>query len=141
MNRSVVQLLVATTVLVVAVPAVGQSQTLSSPPGYVSREGEQHSAFFGAYAVQRYQLGDGHVRGSKIALTQISLRHDCWDYDQDHGGLGRTWTQVTLALAETDVSRFQSTFTVNQLTTATRVHSGQVRCRPSQACRRTALHP
>jgi len=120
-------MLVAASVLVVTVPAVGQSNVLSSPPGYFSKEGEQSSAFFGAYAVQRYQIGDGHLRGKKTTLVRLSLRHDCWDYDQDHGGLGRTWTQVTLALAETDVSKFQSTFALNQLTTPTAVHSGQVK--------------
>jgi len=117
----------AVAVLVVAVPVLGQSNTVSSPPGYVTKEGEQYAAFFGAYATQRYQIGDGHLRGSKIALTQLSLRHDCWDYDQDHGGLGRSWSQVTLALAESDLSRIQATFTANSLTTPTQVYGGQVR--------------
>ncbi len=127
MNSTLVLELVVATSLALALPVAAQSSTKSSPKGYVTTEGEPYSAFFGAYAVQRYQVGDGHHRGSKLSVTQVSLRHDCWDYDQDHGGLGRTWSRVTLDMADTDVSKFQSTFALNALTTPTRVFSGQIK--------------
>ena len=128
MNRSLALDLVAVVALLaLAVPAVAQSRAISSPKGYVTKEGEQYSAFFGAYAVSRYQIGDGHQRGSKLSVTQVSLRHDCWNYDLDHGGLGRSWTRVTLAMAETDLSKFQTTFTLNAVTTPTTMFSGQIK--------------
>lgn len=127
MNNLARQPLVATVTLVMSAPLFCQSNTVSSPPGYLTKEGEQYASFFGAYATQRYQIGDGYARGNKMVIGRLALRHDCWDYDQDHGGLGRTWSRVTVTLAETDVSKFQTTFTSNQLTTPTGMFSGQVR--------------
>jgi hypothetical protein len=123
----VVEVVAVAALLALAVPAVAQSSAISSPKGYVTKEGEQYSAFFGAYAVSRYQIGDGHQRGSKLSVTQLSLRHDCWNYDLDHGGLGRSWTRVTLAMSDTDLSKFQTTFTLNAVTTPTTMFSGQIK--------------
>ncbi len=105
-------------------PAIAQTQR-TCPPGFASKEGSHFSDMLGKYADARQQFADGGCRGTPISIKQIDYRLN-QEYYSGNEGPGRTWTNVTLNLALTDVSKMSQTFSANALSTPTTVFSSPV---------------
>ena len=95
------------------------------PPGFKNKEGSHFSDMLGKYADARQQFADGGCRGTPISIKQIDYRLN-QEYYSGNEGPGRTWTNVTLNLALTDVSKMSQTFSANILSSPTTVFSSPV---------------
>ena len=105
-------------------PAIAQTKR-TCPPGFETKEGSHFSDYLGRFADSRQQFADGDCRGLPISIKQVDYRVN-QEFYSGNDGTGRTWTNVTLNLALTDVSQMSQTFAANILTTPTTVFSGPV---------------
>ena len=106
--------------LCVAVPA-----QVTSPSGYDTLEATLSCRAFGGYSNGRQMYLDGEVRGTAMVIKDLSFRVDYRDHTAVTG-YGRSWSRVTLDIANADISTASLTFSQNQLTTPTRVFQGKV---------------
>jgi len=108
-------------------PLLPGTGTLASPPGYLGQESADgiapYSMLLGGYSDQRFQLADGNLRGSPLALTRAELRRDT---QPGFASTGRSWTNVTLQVGETDCETFGESFSRNRLGGMTTVFSTAV---------------
>jgi len=110
---------------------VAQVKTTSSPPGYETK-GQVASASWGyrlgQYSNERFQAADGQFRKSILAVTEISYRLDAGrNYGTGtSGGVGKTWTNVTLHMSECDYDKVTNTFSTNAVTTPQKVFDAKV---------------
>ncbi|MHC4513518.1 MAG: hypothetical protein ACYTGW_00100 [Planctomycetota bacterium] len=113
--------------------AFAQSPPFTTPPGYLTKEGSQlggtgsgYSYYFGRYSNAHFQVADGEMKalGVKV-LNAVGFRLDYRSHSTSTA-MGRTWTNVTLSLAECDITKMTSTWTKNNITTPTVVHSAAV---------------
>lgn len=101
---------------------------VTSPPGFENRQGtrEAYMHSFGAYTDGRQMYLDGDFRSRSLTLTEIAFRPVA-PYSPSGDNGGRTWTAVSLEIAETDLDLGASaTFSANLLTTPTQVFSASV---------------
>ncbi len=104
-----------------------QPAPVTSPAGYLSKEGPKSSNHFGGYRDWRIQIFDGHWRGKGVKfLTQVDYRIDYRNHTATTGP-GRSWTNVTLAISE---GRHDGTilpaWSANSLTAPAKVFSGSI---------------
>jgi hypothetical protein len=108
--------------LVVASSALAQN--VYSPPGIGSSEDGLYSYYFGRYAAMRYQMVDGHHTKPAV-YKSVALRLDGRSH-RSSTAMGRSWTNVTIALSKGDHTNVNRTFSANITGTPTRVFSGSV---------------
>ncbi len=111
--------------IALCVPLMAQTGTV--PPGYDSTESSGSTAYsylLARYANMRAQVANADLtgKGAKV-LTEISFRQD--GSVSSSSGVARTFTQVTLMMAETKMSSLSSTWALNFLTTPTTVYSAK----------------
>jgi hypothetical protein len=109
--------------LVLAVPlfgsiCVGQKYTVA-PPEFASKEGGYSSYSFGVFAKQRLQWADGEIGSGLRILNGFGMRST-----SKIKSSGRTFSNLTIQLADTDYKTVTSTFSVNATSTPTSVFSG-----------------
>ncbi|MHC4078288.1 MAG: hypothetical protein ACYST0_07575 [Planctomycetota bacterium] len=116
-------------VLVLGVPVLGvpvlAQGTTTSPAGYLTTAGSSYSYYLGRYSNGRYQMADGELKGKTLAMTRFDFRLDNRSYGTTTG-MGRSWTRVTLDMAETDVADMTNAWDDNILTTPTRVFDSKM---------------
>jgi hypothetical protein len=109
-----------------------QAKTVSSPPGFETAgqtpEDRTWGYYLGQYADERLQAVDGQFRQRLMLITEVSYRLDQRNYaaNATSAGVGRTWSNVTLAMSGSDYDRFGATFSTNGSNTPTRVFSGSM---------------
>ncbi len=109
---------------VFCLPGLAQS-TITSPPGYVTADGNSTCFYFGRYADGRFQMADGELRGRVMTMSQVDLRLD----NRNHTtatATGRSWRRVSLEMSDTDVENMSLTWDDNNLSTPTRVFEGRM---------------
>jgi hypothetical protein len=111
-------------VFALCTPSLAQSY-VSSPPSLLNVEGPTFASKFGAYSNSRYMLFDGELRNSAIGIKEVAVRDDYYPYTK-RNGMGRRWTDVTLAVSLCDTGNLSSIFANNATSTPTRVFSGSV---------------
>ncbi len=106
-------------------PLMAQGGTV--PPGFDTKESSgptDYSVHLGQYANMRAQILNADLTGKGVKfITEISLRQD--GSITQSAGVARTWTRVTVMMAETKVSTLNSTWTRNHLTTPTTVYNAK----------------
>ena len=111
----------AALILALGAPALAQG-TVTSPKGYLTTEGDRFSYWLGRYAEGRYQVADGELRNQAMAITRIDFRLDNRGYASTIG-TGRTWSRVTVDMAETDVELLSQNWALNATSTPTHTHT------------------
>lgn len=107
-------ILVLFALLVVFATHLAAQTTTTSPQGWDQTEGPGISQLLGGYPDGRFQYLDGEVHQLSAKINQVEMRVDLtFAYDQP----ARTWQQVFLFLAHTDVQKHSSTLSLNALTT------------------------
>ena len=117
----------ATAVVALCAPVLAQG-FITTPPGGLKEEGRQHTVGgFGWFKDARIQQADNsHTGGRAYSLTRIAFRLDYRKHNTSTA-MGRTWTRVTLDIAETtNYSNFSRTWTKNITTTPTKVFDSRV---------------
>ena len=130
-------LLISVSVLALTTGAFGQ-KTIAVPTGHSLETNEGYDQFatgwggaaytlyFGTYADQRHQLITNDLAGGGIKLiTQIDFRPD-WKSFSTSNGMGRSWSNVGITLAETAFASVSSTFAGNLTSNVSAVFSGAV---------------
>lgn len=100
-------------------------QQLVSPAGAAKQEGADAAYIFGRYAEARYQFFEGDLRGSARTLLAASYRLDYRDHDA-RTATGRSWSQVSLRLADCDYDKVSAQWDNNATSTPALVFSGSV---------------
>ena len=124
MKKILVACLFGLLALASAVPA---QKTDTVPPGFDSKVTSDlldFTMWFGAFPNARYQLAVGSPKQTAKTISQIEFRQE--DRLFSPNAKARTWTNVTLAMAETNASKMSATWSTNVLTTPTTVFSGQI---------------
>ena len=118
-------------VLFASAPLLAQIKTVTSPPGYLTK-GQVHSRSWGyrlgQYSNERFQVADGQFRNRVLIMKEISYRLDggrTYGVNTTSAGVGRTWTNVTLNMAECDYDKMTSTFSTNRLSTPKKVYDAK----------------
>jgi len=107
-------------------PCVAQTNVCTSPNGLLSKDGGIYSFILGGLPSARFQFGDGEVVGNKMVLTQVDYRLQRLVPYDIYMGSGRSWKSVTLDMATCDAGKMSPTYTLNVLSTPTRVFSSAV---------------
>jgi hypothetical protein len=104
--------------------------TLVSPPALTTVEGGNRAYAFLYYSNARHQHAEGELRGKALSLTEVAWR---LDYSNHTTGTsqGRTWSKVTLSLADTDWTQMTRTYTKNQLSTPVEVFNSALTIPPA----------
>lgn len=118
-----------------ACPAFGQaSPAFTTPPGYLTTEGTQlggtsttgYAYYFGGYSDGRFQQADGEIKALGVQiLNSVGYRLDYLSHSSTTGG-GRSWSNVTLSLADCDFTKVTNNFGNNALSTPMVVHNAAV---------------
>lgn len=88
-------------------------------------KGSQH--VFGSWPLARYQFVDANLRALSFALTNVSMRPDrSYPYPAQNVGEGRSWTDVTLDVAATDLQNLSQTYSLNYRSVPTRCFRGSM---------------
>lgn len=124
-------LLLPALVVAIAVPLSAQLKTVSSPPGFETMEQADSAGWgyrLGQYQNERFQAADGQFRKQLLIISEISYRLDAGrNYGTGtSGGGGRSWTRVTLHMAECDYDQVTNTFSTNVLTTPQKVFDAKM---------------
>ena len=120
-----------TLVLLTCAPLLAEPQdkTVSSPPGFETKSGDYYGiGYFGQYTNQRLQSADAQFN-QVMSIKEISYRLDggrTYAANSNKGGVGRTWTNVTLHMSECDYNKMTSTFAANPLTTPQKVFDAKM---------------
>lgn len=118
------KLFLASSVLVLGATAFGQN-AISLPQGFLSTEGPGFARNFGSWSTMRQQIAEGNMRGNAMIMTGVNYRHDYQNHTASTG-MGRTFSNVSLKLSETDYSQFGPTFSNNVKGTANQVFNSKV---------------
>lgn len=98
--------------------------TIVSPPSLAAVEGDNAGYAFFYYSNMRQQHAEGELRGMKLSLSEVAWRYDYRNHVASTTG-GRTWTQVTLNLSDTDWTKMVSTWTKNEYSTPVEVFNSK----------------
>lgn len=111
--------------LIISVSLIGTLTAQKTlPPGFVSTSGPSYSIYLGGYAEHRVQLATGLLKGSVTVMTSLDLRQDNQYYS--NSATARSWSNVSLDLADTDFAQLDRTFANNIKSTPTNVFSASV---------------
>ena len=116
--------LITSALVLTASSVFAQSGGVYSPPWMQSTEGALYGYYFGRYPDSRYHMADGHNQQTSV-LKDLRLRLDSRSYYSYNGG-GRTWSNVSLRMSKTDMTKFSKTFSSNIVGSQTLVFSGSV---------------
>jgi hypothetical protein len=119
-------LLAALTGLALCTSALAQmGGWVTSPRGGLLNDGATYSSIFGVYADARHQQIDGELTGKAYTIRDVAYRVD-HRHHYSTSTMGRSWSQVTLKLAETTAyERMNRTFTLNVTSTQTTVYASK----------------
>ncbi len=118
------KLLQASIVLALSATAFAQG-AITLPQGYLTKEGDGFARAFGQWSNMRQQIAEGNLRGKAMILTGVNYRHDYQSHTASTG-MGRTFSNVSLKLSDTDYSTFGSTFSANVKGVANKVFDSKV---------------
>jgi hypothetical protein len=118
MNR----MILATAVLALCGSSIAQSW--SPLPKYQSAAGKAYQYYFGRYSNGRWQFADGNFRNTALVVTKVSMRRSSTRTYSDTYRMGRSWTNVNIAISPTDLTSLTSNFSNNQTSTPTQCYSG-----------------
>lgn len=115
----------ASIVLVLASSAHAQSNATTFPVGYDSTDGGYYSYYVGIYQNGRAMIVTGGLQGSNKVMTwkKLSFRRSTTNTTAN---TGRSWTNVTLSIADCDFRKLSDTYARNQISTPTKVFSAAV---------------
>lgn len=132
--------------LVLALPTAALAQAsppFTTPAGYLTKDGDRigggsgYAYYFGQYANARVQMIDGELKGKGVKIVNaVGYRLEYLRHGSSTAG-ARSWTNVTLSVAECSFDAATATFAVNALTTPTVVYNaaaswpGQIGLPPS----------
>lgn len=111
--------------LALCTASFGQTTYMSSPPGYLSTEGEDRAYIMFEWSNARTMFLDGEMRNNVIFIKDTAFRYDYRNYSTGIGQ-GRTWSNVTLDISLCDYSNPSFTFSQNPTATPTRVFSSSM---------------
>lgn len=117
------RLILATSLLVLCANLVGQ--TSSSPPGFLTKEGQSAAYIFGEYPQPRIMMFDGEMRNRVIVMKEVGFRYDDRDYKY-YNGAARSWTNISLDVSYCDYTKLDTVFTNNPTSTPSRVFSASM---------------
>ena len=122
------QLILATATLVLSAAATAQVTYLVSPKANTSKDGQYYCYYFGAYQNGHYMFFDGEYRNTTMVHRELAYRPDgSINYGSTYAyAVGRSWTNVTIHMADTDMASISRTWTANALSTPTLVYSGSM---------------
>ncbi|MHC4516579.1 MAG: hypothetical protein ACYTGW_07055 [Planctomycetota bacterium] len=116
--------LLAASMLALGATAFAQN-AITLPQGYLSTEGPGFARAFGQWSTMRQQIAEGDLRGKSLILTGVNYRHDYQSHTASTG-MGRTFSNVSLKLSDTDYSTFGATFSSNVKGVANQVFNSKV---------------
>jgi len=112
--------------VVIALGATAFAQgAITLPQGFLSTEGGGFARDFGSWSTMRQQIAEGNLRGKALIFTGVNYRHDYQSHTASTG-MGRTFSNVSLRLSDTDYSTFGRTFANNVKGTANQVFNSKV---------------
>jgi hypothetical protein len=97
----------------------------TSPPDLLTKEGPGVADGFGTYPASRLMLFDGELQGKAGAINEVALRGNDQSYTALNG-MGRSWSNVTLDVADCDMAKLTNTYSQNPTSTPSRVFSGGI---------------
>jgi hypothetical protein len=118
--------LAALALALVGTPVAAQSTYFFSPQRLAATEGDNACYLFGSWQKARHQLVDGENRGTAAQLKAVAFRLDYRSHTSWTTAIGRSWSNVTVDLSDGDLDKMTNVFTLNTLSTPTRVFSGAV---------------
>jgi len=118
------KLYLASTMLALGATALAQG-AITLPQGFDTTEGDGFARAFGQWSTMRQQIAEGDLRGKALTMTGVNYRHDYQSHDASTG-MGRTFSNVTLNLSDTDYSQFGATFASNVKGNPTEVFNAKV---------------
>jgi hypothetical protein len=100
--------------LSLALASTVTAQGLSQPKGYETTSGGWYSYYAGMYADGRLQFGYGGHQGSGTlqVVTRLQFRRETYAGTSNYG---RTWSNVSLTVADMDFTKRTDTWTDNQI--------------------------
>ncbi|MHC4853113.1 MAG: hypothetical protein ACYTF5_13950, partial [Planctomycetota bacterium] len=108
--------------LATSLPAQG-----TLPPGYLTKEssGSQAYAYYiGGYKTSRHQTAYGDLKGKGTkSMKEISFRQD--GSSSSSSAVARSWTNLTVYVADTNLAAMSNTWTKNHLSTPTMVYNAK----------------
>ncbi len=109
-----------------AAGAQAQLRTVT-PQKYNRSEAPAAAYYLGGWKEARMQFADSYLTGlGAKTIKQVGYRLDYRHSSSIGSGVGKSWTNVKLMIAHTDVTKTDKTFTRNHLTPPTMVFSGSV---------------
>lgn len=112
--------------LPLVLPLAAQT-TGTTPQAWWRSEAPASAYYLGGFKEARLQFAESYLtgRGAK-SLQKVAYRLDYRHSSAAGSGLGKSWSKVSLSLANTSEKRMSKTFTKNQLSTPTQVFSAAV---------------
>jgi len=111
--------------LALCAPLLAQAGTV--PPGFETKESSgsiAYSSILGRYANMRSQTSSADLTGkTRATIAEVSFRQD--GSISSSSSVGRSWTLVTVLMAETKVSALSTTWATNYVTKPTTVSSAK----------------
>jgi hypothetical protein len=108
-----------------AASSLSAQGVLHSPKDLAAVEGQYYSYLLGGWTSMRLQSLDGENRGSIASMKEIAFRLDNRSY-YSSVGMGRTFSNVTLQLADGDIATMTNNYAGNMKSTPTTVFSASV---------------
>jgi hypothetical protein len=95
---------------------------VSAPVYIYSQEGTGSSEWLGRHPDMREQIIEGEFRNQAFTIRELALRLDTRELNV----AGRSWSQMTISMAATDITKVTSVFSTNAIGGLTTVFQGRV---------------